>query len=89
MMINVPCHFKVNASAHKIKKTGTIIHQYHYCLAPSSQLKHPLVGSLSHKFKTRFDHYINFTAQGLANLLVRLYISQELIRPSTQHTESG
>lgn len=68
---------------------GTIIHQYHYSQAPSCKLKRLLVGSLSHKFKTRFDHYINFTAEGWANLLVILFCSQELIKASGEHGESG
>lgn len=39
-----------------------------------------LVGLL----KTRFDHYINFTAKGWANLLVILVIIEELIKAQSE-----
>lgn len=60
MMINVPWHFKVGACA-KGKKKNT---RREPLFTRIIILKHLLVGSLSHKFKTRFDHYINFTAEG-------------------------
>lgn len=72
-MKNLPWHFKVNACAKK-RKTGIITGLHHYSRAASCQLKHLLVGSLSHRFKTRFDHDINFTAQGWVNLLVSLSV---------------
>lgn len=74
----------------KRKKTkkhpaGTIIQGYHYSEAPSWKLKHLLLDL----FKTRLDHYINFTAKEWANLLVILYSGRELIKAQGEHGESG